>query len=311
MKHTSKIYVAGHTGLVGSALMKELEKQGYTNIIAATHHEVDLRNQQAVNEFFRYHKPEYVFVVAAKVGGIWANNLYPAHFIYDNVMIAANIIHAAYCVGVTKLLFLGSSCIYPRECPQPIQEDYLLSGYLEKTNQPYAVAKITGIELCHAYNRQYGTNFITCMPTNLYGPRDTFDREKSHVIPGLIAKFHQAKINHESTVTVWGSGMPRREFLFVEDLAESLIFLMNNYNGSDIINVGTGADITIKELAQLIKEIVGFEGNIIFDTSKPDGTPRKLLSVARLNNLGWYPQVSLKEGLERTYEWYKDNYIYS
>jgi GDP-L-fucose synthase len=223
-------------------------------------------------------------------------------------MIAANLIHAAYRVGVTKLLFLGSSCIYPRECPQPIQEKYLLSGYLEKTNQPYAVAKIMAIELCQAYNRQYGTNFIACMPTNLYGPGDTFDREKSHVIPGLITKFHEAKINHEPTVTVWGSGNPQREFLFVDDLAQALVFLMNNYNESDIINVGTGTDIRIKELAFLIKDVIGFEGDLIFDRSKPDGTPRKLLSVTRLNNLGWFACVTLQQGLERTYEWYKTNY---
>lgn len=305
MQQNSKIYVAGHTGLVGSALIKELVKQGYTNIITATHHEVDLRNQEKVNAFFQRHKPEFVFLAAAKVGGIWANNSYPANFIYDNVMIATNIIHAAYQHGVTKLLFLGSSCIYPRECPQPIKEEYLLSGYLEKTNQPYAVAKIAGIEMCQAYNRQYGTNFIACMPTNLYGPGDTFDVEKSHVIPALITKFHQAKINHELMVKVWGNGTPCREFLFVDDLAQALIFLMNNYDGSDIINVGTGIDVTIKELALLIKDVVGFEGDIIFDPTKPDGTPRKLLSVTRLNNLGWHAQVALRDGLEKTYEWYK------
>lgn len=305
MNHWAKIYVAGHAGLVGSALMRVLSEQRYKNIIVASYEQLDLRNQQAVMSFFANQKPEYVFLAAAKVGGIGANDTYRAEFIYDNLMIAANVIHASYYFGVKKLLFLGSSCIYPRDCEQPIKEEYLLSGLLESTNQPYAVAKIAGIQLCQSYNKQFGTCFISCMPTNLYGPGDTFDQEKSHVIPSLIAKFHQAKINNERRVQVWGTGAPRREFLFVDDVAHALIFLMNYYDESDIINIGTGQDISIYELALLIKETVQFKGEIAFDVTKPDGTPRKLLSVDRINKLGWQAQVALPAGLEQTYQWYK------
>lgn len=303
MHRDAKIYVAGHRGLVGSAIVKELTEKGFTNIIFRTSKELDLRNQQAVNQFFITEKPEYVFLVAAKVGGIKANWDYPAEFIYDNLAIESNVIHAAYKQGVKKLLFLGSSCIYPKDCPQPIKEEYLLTGLLEKTNEPYAIAKIAGINLCQSYNRQYGTNFIVCMPTNLYGPRDNFDLQTSHVLPALLAKMYKAKKEQQEQVVVWGTGTPYREFLYVDDLTDALIFLMQQYNESEIINVGTGKDITIKELAFLIKEIVGYEGTIIFDQSKPDGTPRKLLDIEKLKSIGWQPATSLKEGIQKTLQW--------
>ena len=306
MNHEAKVYVAGHTGLVGSAILRALQQKGYTNITTRTLAELDLRNQQQVHDFFATEKPEYVFVAAAKVGGIKANTEYPASFIYDNLMIEVNVIHAAYTHNVKKLLFLGSSCIYPRLCPQPIAEEYLLTGELEKTNKPYAVAKIAGITLCEAYNRQYGANFISCMPTNLYGPHDNFDLESSHVIPALIAKMHKAKIEGESHVILWGNGKPRREFLFIDDLADALIFLMNTYTDSMPINVGVGEDITIAELAEFIKEVVGYTGEIVFNQNHLDGAPRKLLNVNKLHALGWKAQTTLQEGLKITYEWYQN-----
>lgn len=300
----AKIYVAGHAGLVGSALCRKLNALGHHNIIARNHRELDLRNQQAVEDFFACEKPEYVFLAAAKVGGIVANSTYPAEFIYDSMMISANVIHAAYKHGVKKLLFLGSSCIYPRMCPQPIKEEYLLTGPLEWTNEPYALAKIAGIKLCQAYNKQYGTNFISCMPTNLYGPGDNFDAQNSHVIPGLMAKIHQAKIRGDRQVVLWGTGAPLREFLYIDDLAEACIFLMQNYCGLEHVNVGTGKDSTIADLACLIKNIVGFDGEIVFDPAKPDGTPRKLLNVSKLQQLGWSATTELRDGLQAMYSWY-------
>lgn len=300
----AKIYVAGHRGLVGSALCRKLEALGYHNIIKRCHHKLDLRDQKSVDDFFAQERPEYVFLAAAKVGGIVANSMYPAEFIYDNMMISANVIHAAFKYGVKKLLFLGSSCIYPRLCPQPIKEEYLLTGALEWTNEPYAIAKIAGIKLCQSYNKQYGTNFISCMPTNLYGPGDNFDINNSHVIPALMKKMHDAKLRGDNQVIIWGSGAPCREFLHVDDLADASIFLMQNYSGNEHINVGTGNDLTIAELAYMVKEIVGFEGELIFDRSKPDGTPRKLLDVSALQTLGWRATVDLKDGLTATYKWY-------
>ena len=308
MEKDAKIYVAGHRGLVGSAIMKKLKKEGYNNLVYRTSSELDLRRQEEVEEFFEVEKPEYVILAAAKVGGIQANDTYSAEFLYDNLMIETNVIDAAYQNDVKKLLFLGSSCIYPKFAEQPMKEDYLLSGKLESTNEGYAVAKITGIKLCEHYNKQYDTNFISAMPTNLYGPNDNFDLETSHVLPALIRKFHEAKVNDEGEVVIWGTGKPRREFLHVDDLADSLLFLMNNYNGDQFVNVGVGKDISILELAELIKEIVGFEGEIVNDLSKPDGTPRKLLDVTRLNDLGWEAQISLEEGIKDTYEWFKRNY---
>ncbi len=307
MDKDSKIYVAGHRGLVGSALKRKLESKGYTNLIFRTHKELDLTNQQAVNEFFKQEKPEYVFLAAAKVGGILANSTYPAEFIYENLMIESNIIHAAYKYGVKKLLFLGSSCIYPKLAPQPLKEEYLLTGPLEETNEAYAIAKIAGIRLCKHYNQQYGTNFISVMPTNLYGPNDNFDLETSHVMPALVRKFHEAKVNNEPEVVVWGTGKPLREFMHVDDMADACVFLMENYDFSEVgefVNIGAGKDITISELVGLIKEVVGFEGKIKYDTSKPDGTPRKLMDVSRLNGLGWKARISLKDGIKETYEWY-------
>ena len=309
MDKGSKIYVAGHRGLVGSALRRRLESQGYTNLIFRTHRELDLTNQLAVNKFFEHEKPEYVFLAAAKVGGILANSTYPAEFIYENLMIEANVIHASYKYGVKKLLFLGSSCIYPKMAPQPLKEEYLLTGPLEETNEAYAIAKIAGIRLCKHYNQQYGTNFISVMPTNLYGPNDNFDLETSHVMPALIRKFHEAKVDNEPEVIVWGTGKPFREFLHVDDMADACVYLMENFNADDIgefVNIGVGKDITIGELAELIKEIVGFEGKIKYDTSKPDGTPQKLLDITKLNSLGWKAKISLKDGIEQTYEWYLD-----
>jgi len=308
MKKDSKIYVAGHRGLVGSAIMRKLQQEGYTNIITRTHKELDLTNQAQTQEFFEKEKPEYVFLAAAKVGGIHANNTYPADFAYINIMIESNVIKASYDYGVKKLLFLGSSCIYPKLCPQPIKEEYLLTGLLEKTNEAYAIAKIAGLKMCQYFNRQYGTNYISVMPTNLYGPNDNFDLETSHVLPALIRKFHEAKINNKPYVEVWGTGTPRREFLHVDDLADAVIYLMNNYDENEPLNIGTGKDITIKELAGLIKEIVGYEGEIKFDTTKPDGTPRKLLDVSRLHATGWKHKIELREGIKQTYEWFKENW---
>jgi GDP-L-fucose synthase len=308
MKKNAKIYVAGHRGLVGSAIMRKLKKEGYNNLVYRTSSELDLRRQEKVEEFFGEEKPEYVILAAAKVGGIQANDTYSAEFLYDNLMIETNVIEAAYQNDVKKLLFLGSSCIYPKFADQPMKEDYLLSGKLESTNEGYAVAKITGIKLCEHYNKQYGTNFISAMPTNLYGPNDNFDLETSHVLPALIRKFHEAKINDEDEVVIWGTGKPRREFLHVDDLADALLFLMNDYNGDQFVNVGVGKDISILELAKLIKGIVGFEGDIVNDLSKPDGTPRKLLDVTRLNDLGWEAQISLEEGIRDTYQWFNESY---
>ena len=316
MNKDSCIYIAGHKGLVGSAICRKLKSEGYTNLIVRPHQEMDLMRQAEVEAFFESERPEYVFMAAAKVGGILANDTYPAEFIYNNVLMQSNVIHAAYRTSVKKLLFLGSSCIYPRDCPQPMKEEYLLSGKLEPTNEPYAIAKIAGIKMCESYNRQYGTCFISVMPTNLYGPGDSFNLETSHVIPALIRKFHEVKVSDElrvtsdknkRLVTVWGSGSPRREFLHVDDLADASIFIMNNYDDNKIINIGVGRDISIKELAGLIKDIVGFEGDINFDTSKPDGTHRKLLDVSRLESLGWKSKISLRNGIEQTYRWYLEN----
>ncbi len=304
MNKSSKIYVAGHRGLVGSAILRKLESDGYRNIICRNSGELNLTVQAGVNAFFEKERPEYVFVAAAKVGGIYANNTYPADFIYINLMIEANIINASYLYGAKKLLFLGSSCIYPRECPQPMKEEHLLSGYLEPTNEPYAVAKIAGIKICQSFNRQYGTNYISVMPTNLYGINDNFDLKDSHVLAALIRKFHDAKEAGEPSVEIWGTGAPVREFLFVDDLADACVFLMEKYNGSEIINIGTGKGITIKELAELIKDITGYSGELVFDRSKPDGMLRKVLDVSRLNALGWKAKTGLRQGIERTYEWY-------
>ncbi len=300
----SKIYVAGHNGLVGSAIMRKLESEGYTNIITRRFEELDLTDQKATREFFEKERPEYVFLAAAKVGGIHANNTYPADFIYINLMIECNVIKAAHEFGVKKLLFLGSSCIYPKMAPQPIKEEYLLSGYLEETNEAYALAKISGLKMCQYFNKQYGTNFISVMPTNLYGPNDNFDLNTSHVLPALIRKFHEAKTSNAPYVEIWGTGKPRREFLYVDDLADACLFLMKNYSGNDFFNIGTGEDVTIKELAELIGEVVGYKGELRFDTSKPDGTPRKLLDVSRIHRIGWRHKIELKKGLEMTYEWF-------
>jgi len=288
--------------------MRKLVALGYTNIVTKNSTELDLRNQQAVTSFFEIEQPEYVFLAAAKVGGIVANNTYRADFIYENIMIEANIIHAAYVNKVKKLLFLGSSCIYPKMAPQPLKEDYLLSGYLEQTNQPYAIAKIAGIEMCDAYRSQYGCNFISVMPTNLYGPNDNYHLEKSHVLPAMLRKFIEGKNRKESTVNLWGTGLPKREFLHVNDLADACLFLMENYHEAGLVNVGVGNDISIKELANLVKSIVGFEGEIIWDTSRPDGTPRKLMDVTKLNNLGWKASIDLPEGIELVYQQIKDNF---
>ena len=300
MEQNSKIYIAGHRGMVGSGLERKLRKEGYNNIITRTSSELDLRNQQAVNDFFEREKPAYVILAAAKVGGIHANNTYRAEFIYDNLMIEANIIHAAYLNKVTKLLFLGSSCIYPKMAPQPLKEEYLLSGYLESTNQPYAIAKIAGIEMCDSYRAQYGCNFISAMPTNLYGTNDNYHPENSHVLPALIRRIVLAKKNNKPTVTIWGTGTPRREFLHVDDLADACFFLLLNYNEQGLVNIGCGIDNSIREIAELIKNEVGFNGELIFDTTKLDGTPRKLMDTTKLNNLGWSYSISLSEGIKRT-----------
>lgn len=307
MHKDSKIYIAGHRGLVGSALVRKLQQEGYANLVVRTSKELDLRRQADVDSFFERERPEYVFLAAAKVGGILANSTYKAEFIYDNIMIAANVINASYRSGVKKLLNLGSSCIYPKFAPQPMKEDFLLTGPLEPTNEPYAIAKIAAIKLCHYYNDQYGTNYLSVMPTNLYGPNDNFDLETSHVLPALIRKFHEAKSTGRGTVTLWGSGEPFREFLYVDDLAEACVFLMQKYDAKDVgefINIGTGKDISIKKLAMMIKDIVGYQGNIVYDLSKPDGTPKKLLDVSRLEALGWKAHIDLREGIRRTYEFY-------
>ena len=303
----SKIYVAGHRGLVGAAIVRRLQAEGYTNIVTATSRELDLREQAAVRAFFAEHRPDYVFMAAAKVGGILANDSYPAEFIYENLMIEANVVDAAYRNGVKKMLFLGSTCIYPKLAPQPLKEDYLLSGPLEPTNEWYAVAKIAGIKLCQAYQRQYGARFISAMPTNLYGPGDNFDLEKSHVMPALIRKFHEAKVSEAPTVTVWGTGTPRREFLHVDDCARACMFLMETYEGAGIVNIGTGTDIPIGELATLVKKVVGYPGEIVFDTSKPDGTPRKLVDVGRITALGWRARIDLEDGIADAYRWFLEN----
>jgi GDP-L-fucose synthase len=300
MEKSSKIYIAGHRGMVGSGLERKLRKEGYNNIVTRTSNELDLRNQQSVNNFFEKEKPSFVILAAAKVGGIHANNTYRAEFIYDNLMIEANIIHAAYLNKVTKLLFLGSSCIYPKMAPQPLKEEYLLSGYLESTNQPYAIAKIAGIEMCDSYRAQYSCNFISAMPTNLYGTNDNYHPENSHVLPALIRRVILAKKNNEPTVTIWGTGTPRREFLHVDDLADACYFLLHNYNEQGLVNIGCGTDVSIKELAELIAEEVGYKGNLIFDITKPDGTPRKLMDISKIKGFGWHPLITLKNGIKKT-----------
>ena len=338
MNKKSRIYVAGHKGLVGSAILRKLKSKGYDSLITRSHRDLDLINQADVTAFFESERPEYIFLAAAKVGGIWANSTNPADFIYSNLMVQSNVIHAAYKTSVKKLLFLGSSCIYPRECPQPMKEEYLLSGKLEPTNEPYAMAKIAGIKMCQAYNRHYGTRFISVMPTNLYGPGDNFDLETSHALPALIRKFHEAKLRmakpseantsasseavleqsapqakrslNSHAVTIWGTGDPRREFLYVDDLADACLFLMKNYEEDEIINIGAGKDISIKELAGMIKEIVGYEGDMTFDTTKPDGMPRKLLDVSKMKKLGWEPKISLRDGINLTYDWCLENSIF-
>lgn len=307
MNKGSKIFVAGHRGLVGSALMRRLEQGGYTNLLTRTHQELDLLNQAAVHEFMHQEKPDYVFLAAAKVGGIHANNTLRADFIYQNLVIETNIIHAAYEAGVGGLMFLGSSCIYPRDCPQPMKEEYLLTGPLEQTNEPYAISKIVGIKLCESFNRQYGTHYVSVMPTNLYGQNDNFDLENSHVMPALMRKCHDAKEKGEGKMVVWGTGKPMREFLHVDDMADACVFLMENGIGEGIYNIGTGTDVTIRELAETIKEVVGFEGELEFDTSKPDGTLRKLLDVSRMAELGWTSNYTLHEGVKKTYQWYLDS----
>lgn len=302
MKKYDKIYIAGHRGMVGSAIVRKLRRESYQNLLLFTSSELDLRDQKAVETFFKIEQPQYVFLAAAKVGGILANNDYPADFIYENLAIQNNVIHQSYISGVKKLLFLGSSCIYPKLAPQPLKEDYLLTGPLEPTNDAYAIAKIAGIKMCQSYHKQYGCNFIAAMPTNLYGPGDNYDLKNSHVLPALLRKFHEAKINKEPSVSIWGSGTPRREFLHADDLADALYYLMMNYNSPDFVNVGTGIDISIRELAELIQKITGYEGRLEFDSTKPDGTPRKLLDVSRLNALGWQPTISFSEGVARVYK---------
>ncbi len=301
MNKDSKIYIAGHRGMVGSALVRALEQNGYNNLILKTSKELNLTDQLAVNEFFESAKPEYVFLAAAKVGGIVANNTYRADFIYENLIIQTNVIHSSYQSGVKKLMFLGSSCIYPKNAPQPLKEEYLLTGLLEPTNEPYAIAKIAGIKMCEAYRDQYGCNFISVMPTNLYGPNDNYDLNNSHVLPALLRKFIEAKNNGDNSVTLWGNGTPLREFLHVDDLANACLFLMKSYNEKEILNIGVGEDISILDLAKLIKSITGFEGEIILDRSKPDGTPRKLMDVSNLNNLGWKAKIDLYEGIKKVY----------
>ncbi len=303
----SKIYIAGHRGLVGSAIVRRLEKSGYHNLLTRTHRELDLTDPKAVLDFFNKEHPDYVFLAAAKVGGIHANNTYPADFIRDNLFIELSIIDAAYRMGTKRLLFFGSSCIYPKMAPQPLKEEYLMTGPLEPTNSAYALAKIAGIEMCRSYNRQYGTAYLPVMPTNLYGTGDNFDLETSHVLPALMRKFHEAKIKGEPHVTIWGTGTPRREFLHVDDLADACIYLMEQYDGTELINIGVGEDVTIRELAELIGRVIGFKGELKFDPSKPDGTPRKLLDVSRLHGIGWKAKTGLEEGIRATYRWYLDH----
>ena len=305
MNTESKIYVAGHRGMVGSAIVRALQKNNFHNIITQTSSELDLRNQSAVNAFFEKEQPEYVFLAAAKVGGILANNTYRAEFLYDNLILQANVIHAAHTYGVKKLLFLGSSCIYPKLAPQPLKEESLLSGYLEPTNEPYAIAKIAGIKMCETYRHQYGDCFISAMPTNLYGPNDNYDLNNSHVLPAMIRKFHEAKVNGHTPVQLWGTGTPMREFLHVDDLASACLFLMERYDEDQFVNVGSGTDIAIKKLAEIIAEVVGFKGEILWDTSKPDGTPKKLMDVSKMEKLGWKASISLQEGIESVYQIFK------
>ena len=308
MEKNSRIYVAGHRGLVGSAIVRNLEANGFTNIITRTHVELDLTNQDDVRKFFEEERPKYVFLAAAKVVLIHANNTYPADFIYDNLMIQNNVIKAAHDFKVTKLLFLGSTCIYPKMAPQPIKEEYLLTGALEETNEAYAVAKIAGLEMCKFFKRQYGDNFISCMPTNLYGPNDNFDLKNSHVLPALIRKFHEAKVNGKDVVEVWGTGTPLREFIYVDDMAAACVFLMENYDGEQHVNIGTGEEVSIRQLSETVKEVVGFEGELVFNTDMPDGTPRKLTTVDKLHGLGFIHKVSLNEGIRMAYEWFLENY---
>lgn len=302
MNFTDKVYIAGHKGLVGSAIVRALEKQGFKNLVYKASNEVDLRNQADVEYFFSTEKPKFVFLVAGKVGGIVANNTYRADFLYDNLLIVANVVHAAHKANVTKLLFTGSSCIYPKLAPQPLKEEYLLTGSLEQTNEPYAIAKIAGIKLCETYREQYGANFISVMPTNMYGINDNYHPENSHVLPALIRRFYEAKHRELKSVTIWGSGNPRREFLYSDDLAEACLFLMENYNQKEIVNIGCGEDISIKQLAEIVKEVTEFKGELVFDTSRPDGTPRKLLDVTKINGLGWHHKTTLKEGIEKAYQ---------
>ncbi len=302
MEKTSKIYIAGHNGMVGSAILRNLESKGFTNFILKSSKELDLRNSDDVQKFFEIEKPDFVFLAAAKVGGIVANNTYRAEFLYDNLMIQNNVIHNSFLSGVKKLLFLGSSCIYPKFATQPLKEDYLLTGLLEETNEPYAIAKIAGVKMCDAYRSQYGCNFISVMPTNLYGTNDNYDLENSHVLPAMLRKFHEAKIKRDSTVTLWGSGSPMREFLNADDMADACVFLMQNYNESGIINIGTGKDVSIKELAEIIKAITGFEGAIVWDSNRPDGTPRKLLDVSKLSKINWTYSIDLEKGIEQVYK---------
>lgn len=311
MQKESRIYIAGHRGMVGSAILRLLKKNGYQNLLVATSKELDLTNQQAVGAFFKKHKPEYVFMAAAKVGGIVANNTYCAEFLYDNLMIEANVTHASHEYNVNKMLFLGSSCIYPKLAPQPLKEEYLLQGFLEQTNETYAISKIAGIKLCEAYRDQYGSNFISAMPTNLYGPNDNYDLETSHVLPALLRKFHSAKKNGKKEVILWGSGKPRREFMHVDDVAEACLFLMNFYNERAFVNIGVGYDVSIRELAEQIAKITGFQGAIVLDSAKPDGTPRKLMDVSKLHNLGWKHSIELEDGIRSVYEEMKDSAIFN
>jgi GDP-L-fucose synthase len=308
LNHSSKIYVAGHNGLVGSAVVRALRREGHDHLVLRTHRELDLTNQAAVGEFFEAERPEAVIMAAARVGGIHANNSRPALFIRDNLLIQDNVIDAAYRSGVGKLVFLGSSCIYPKLAPQPIKEEYLLTGPLEPTNEWYAIAKIAGVKMCQAYRREYGFNAISLMPTNLYGPGDNFDLLNSHVLPALIRRFHEAKLRGDESVTVWGSGTPRREFLHVDDLADAVLYLLQRYDAEPIVNIGWGQDVTIRELAERVVSAVGYSGRLIFDSTKPDGTPRKLLDVSRLNGLGWQPRISLETGIEKTYDWFKEHF---
>ena len=307
MNKDSKVFIAGHTGMVGSAFVRCLKNEGYTNLVTRSHTELELTDQSGVKEFFLTERPDYVILAAGKVGGIMANNTYPAEFIYNNLQILSNVIHCSWLSNVKKLLLIGSSCIYPRECPQPMSEDMLLSGPLEPTSEPFAIAKIAGIRMCQSYNRQYGTKYISLVATNSYGPGDDFDPETSHLVPGLISKFYEVKISDSPSVTLWGTGTPRREFIHVDDLSEAGVFLMQNYNSSEIINVGVGQDMSVREYAELISRIVGFDGKILFDKTKPDGAPRKLLDTTKIRNLGWSPRIDLETGVRATYNWYQEH----